>query len=161
MLFLFTQIGSVYPPPYPTPQIGCYDGDVIEGRCYRAIGDSVTWQIAQWECELLGSDLAEISNEILNNKLISFLSGKAEPHYWIGLRRNDTTDLYEWRSGIVLNDSFVPWKDGRNPDSNTDNTTNCAEIHVDKWQLRQCNYNTPYLCQSGKFHNLLQKLTKF
>ena len=152
---LFTKLGSL-----PDLQSGCNFGEVIEGRCYRAVDHEVTWQIAQWECELLGSDLAEISNENLNKKLISYLDGK-EMHYWIGLRRNDTTGLYEWRSGRVLNDSFVPWKDGRNPDSNTDNTTNCAEIHGDKWQLKSCDRKMPYLCQSGKYQNLLQKLTKF
>ena len=153
-------IGSVYPPPYPTPQIGCYDGEIIEGRCYRAVGDSVTWQIAQWECELVGSDLAEISNEILNNKLISYLDGK-EDHYWIGLKRNDTTGLYEWRSGRVLNDSFVPWGDGDDPASNTDSTKNCVEIFGDEWRLKKCEKDIPYLCQSGKYQNVLQKITKF
>ena len=157
---MLTQTGSVYPPPYPTPQIGCYDGDVIEGRCYRAVGDSVTWQIAQWECELVGSDLAEISNENLNNKLISYLDGK-EKHYWIGLRWNDTTGLYEWRSGRVLNDSFVTWGNGKDPASNTNNTRNCAEIHLGAWLLRSCDKDIPYLCQSGKYQNVLQKLTKF
>ena len=162
MLFLFTQIGSVYPPPHPKPQIGCYDGEVIEGRCYRAIDDSVTWQVAQWECELLGSDLAEISNENLNSKLISYLDGKPGPHYWIGLRRNDATGLYEWRSGRVLNDSFDPWKNGEDPASNTDNTKKCAEIHDGEWMLDKCDKkDVPYLCQSGKYQNFFQKLTKF
>ena len=147
---MFTQIGSVYPSPYPTPQIGCYDGEIIEGRCYRAIDDSVTWQIAQWERELLGSDLAEISNENLNKKLISYLTCK-EDHYWNGLKRNDTTGLYEWRSGRVLNDSFVTWRDGYDPASNTDNTKNCVEIHGDEWLLIECAKDIPYLCQSGKF----------
>ena len=143
---LFTQIGSI-----PDLRIGCNFGEVIEGRCYRAIDHKVTWETAQSQCEMFGSDLAEISNENLNNKLISYLSDKAEPNYWIGLRRNATTGLYEWRSGRALNDSFVTWKDGNDPASNADNTQNCAEIHGADWELKECDRNRPYLCQSGKF----------
>ena len=153
--FLFTQIGSI-----PDLQIGCNYGDFIEGRCYRAIDHQIAWETSQSHCELLGSDLAEISNEILNNKLITYLSGKAEPNYWIGLRRNVTTGFYEWRSGRALNDSFVTWKDGNDPASNTNNTTDCVAINGNEWLLRDCSYFTSYLCQSGKFQSLLQILLK-
>ena len=84
-----------------------------------------------------------------------------EDHYWIGLKRNDTTGLYEWRSGRVLNDSFVPWGDGDDPASNTDSTKNCVEIFGDEWRLKKCEKDIPYLCQSGKYQNVLQKITKF
>ena len=149
---MFSQIGSI-----PDLRIDCKFGDVIEGRCYRAIDHEVTWETAQSRCELFGSDLAEISHEILNIKLITYLNGKAG-HYWIGLRRNDTIGLYEWRSGSVLIDSFDPWKDGNDPKSNSDNSTNCAEMHGDKWLLKECNNNRPYLCQSSKFQIYIKPL---
>ena len=147
-----TQIGYVYPPLYPTPQIGCDDGELIDGRCYRLIDNKITWQTAQWECELLGSNLAEISNEIQNDKIITYFSFYTR--YWIGLRLNITANQYEWRSGRVLNDSFVTWKSGNDPSSNTDNSTNCGHINADEWVLKSCDVTYRYLCQSGKLHIL-------
>ena len=71
--------------------------------------------------------------------------------YWIGLRLNDTTDQYEWRSGSGLNDSFMEW-DGVTPSNNNDNSKNCASVKNSKWELKECNYAFRYLCQSGELY---------
>ena len=149
VISLFTRIGSIDPPPYPTPQTGCKDGEVIDGRCYQAIDKKFIWQKAQWECELLGSDLAEISNEVLMNKIMTYLP--QNKRYWIGLRLNETTYQYEWRSGKTFNESFATWDSVMpNDNNNNDTTKGCTVFKNGKWELKQCDNPYRYLCQNGK-----------
>ena len=131
----------------PIPQIGCNNGQVINGRCYQVINGRLSWQRAQWECELLGSNLIEITNEIIYNQLKNFFPESGP--YWIGLRLNSMTSMYEWRSGIMFNDSFVKWK---NADPSINNANNNCTVAFGNgfWELRPCNDKLRYICQNGK-----------
>ena len=107
-----------------------------------------SWERAQWDCELLGSNLVEISNASLYTQVNNLLHNHA---YWIGLRLNTTSGKYEWRSGRELNDTNITWKN-TNPSSNNQDNLDCAVVFKDgDWDLMSCNTKWHYICQSGKF----------
>ena len=136
-------LGTIFPPPLSRPQETCEDGVVIANRCYQLFNASLPWKFAQFECELLGSNLIEIPDQNISNLVTDELSLPGE--YWTGLRREDGAADFTWRSGRELEDGFDSWKDGY-PGS----MHGCVSTNQDlMWQVKPCNYRLGYLCQNG------------
>ncbi|XP_052098844.1 perlucin-like protein [Mytilus californianus] len=121
-------------------------------HCYYIGDDSVRWTDAERKCREIGGYLVKIDDSSENSWIKQQISKSSKKtYYWMG-----STDVVngDWR--WIYDQTQLSYKNfysGRPfPTSNSNSYTfNCIMMHYGNglWYDYQCNYVTPYVCESN------------
>ena len=92
------------PPPSYEPAPSEQPAEKTEST-YEIYKEDLSWTEAQARCVALGGHLAVISDEEEYNKIVELARNNGVPRLWIGLHRENGTNVWETDEDV----SFYPW----------------------------------------------------
>ncbi|GAA6088916.1 macrophage mannose receptor 1-like [Tachysurus ichikawai] len=120
---------------------GTYGAAVSLIREYFYIPQLMNWTTAQNYCREHYWDLATITTEEENNRVVNL--NEQRNFIWIGLNRTiPHVDAWQWSDGEVFD--FTNWFPGEPNDFL--GHENCVEIIPNEWNDADCELNNPFIC---------------
>jgi len=117
----------------------------IQDSCFKISTNSLNWNAAKSACETLGSKLAMIKSQAVQQAL----APKISTHTWIGLHR-DPKDNSRWLWVDGTKPTYTNWDRGE--PNNAGQNEACGYMRPGSgWNDAHCTYSTRYICEiAGK-----------
>ncbi|KAK7101157.1 collectin-11-like [Littorina saxatilis] len=117
-------------------------------KCFALVRDKQHWPEAQMTCEVLGGDLAVISNSVENRVVGNMLAVTGTAEAWIGLHDLLTERHFVWRKTNRV-PTYTNWNDNQ-PD-NWKGIEHCVTMRrSQKWNDVRSSASLPFVCETGQ-----------
>ncbi|KAK4329168.1 hypothetical protein Pmani_000459 [Petrolisthes manimaculis] len=114
--------------------------------CYRVVNGASTWEDAEAECQLEGSNLISIMSisEAATAWVVVKESGLQEA--WLGLRYHQDKNVFKWSNGWP--GLYTQWGAGE-PHTNTSHYNLCTKINTTDglWYTESCEQEKAFVCK--------------
>ncbi|XP_069057659.1 uncharacterized protein [Pleurodeles waltl] len=115
------------------PLPSCGDGWIwYHSKCFYFSEIERNWMEAKGSCVALNSSLAMIDTQ---EELTFILRYKGDYHHWIGLRRDNKTQLWMWVNGTRFNNWFT-----------VRDSSECAYLSYLKAKSLECDFLNKWIC---------------
>ncbi|XP_047205018.1 macrophage mannose receptor 1 [Girardinichthys multiradiatus] len=144
--------------PTSPPKGGCApEWIAFKGKCYKFVGEKMTWQNARTHCQQQGGNLVSIANEkeqvFLTTQLLS-----QNDDLWIGMNDVNWEMHFVWTDGKAI--SFTNWAKGHptsSPDGRyfRDEEFDCVIMVAStlkikgQWKVEDCGAKRSFVCKKN------------
>lgn len=112
-------------------------------RRYIYISEKMNWLSAQRYCREKYTDLATITTDAENRRLMNASSGVISSDSWIGLNRTAPgSERWQWSDGESPH--FFQWLTGQ--PNNFNGIQNCVKVESEGWNDYECSASYPFYC---------------